>query len=176
MEKVKLGDIELTATQVLRLSLKATTPRHKTEKQFSVADHLIEEPEVLRISCKLFKDSGEYEELLKLYNSKQPVRFTSELYDIEEVVVEEFEVSPAGLNTYDAEITVKAIRRAELKTRIVTFEDPATGTTVETGEEYPGGNTALTPKPISYEDKPTESDGTNWADRAISWLRRRLGI
>jgi len=176
MEKVRLGDIELTATQVLRLSLRATTPRHKTEKQFSVADHIIEEPEALRVSCKLFKDSREYEELLKLYNSKQPVRFTSELYDIEEVVVEEFEVSPAGLNTYDAEITVKAIRRAELKTKPVTFVDPATGVEVETGKESKGGDTALTPKPISYEDKPTEADGTNWAERAINWLRRRLGI
>ena len=170
MEKVRLGDIELTATQVLRLSLRATTPRHKTEKQFSVADHIIEEPEALRVSCKLFKDSSEYEELLKLYNSKQPVRFTSELYDIEEVVVEEFEVSPAGLNTYDAEITVKAIRRAELKTRIVTFEDPATGVKQDTGNEPPGGDTAVTPKQINHQNKPKKEENKSWLESLISWV------
>lgn len=175
-EKVKLGDLELTATQVLRLSLTATIPRHKTEKQFSVADHIVHEPEAVKITCKLIKDTDEYESLLKLYTQRQPFEFSSELYTISEAVIESIEIEPAGLNTYNAEITIKAIKRAELKTRIITFRDPADPNIIhETGEEPKGSDTPQSPKPSEEAKEVEEQEGQNWAEKIINWLGKKLG-
>jgi|GEM_PF-1342800 hypothetical protein len=169
-EIIKLGGVELTATQVLDLSQSAQVPEHRTERQFSVADHIILEPKEFSISVMLFKDSKELEALRKLYESKQLVRFESELEDLDDMVITSFDLSPAGVNAYKAEIRIKQIRRAELKTRVVKFEDPATSAEIETGEEPPGGDTAVSPKEISYQNKPQKEQGKNWLESLISWV------
>lgn len=170
---VKIGEIEITATQVLNLNQSSQVPEHKTERQFSVADHVVNEPKVFSITIILFKDSEEYKALRKLYDDKEPVRFESELGDFDDMVIEQFNISKASLDTFRAVITIKQIRRAELVTRIVTFEDPATGADIETGEEV-GGKTAVDPSENKAPDKPTKEEGENWVEAVLRWVGGRF--
>lgn len=169
MEPIKLGGIELEATQVLDMSQSSKVPEHKTEKQFAIADHVVNEPKEFSITAILFKDSTEYNALRKMYDDKQLIRFESELDDLEDMVITRFNVSVASLDTYRASISIKQIRTAELAIRIVVFEDPATGEDIETGEEQ-GSNTAVAPAENPATDKPVKEEGESWVDSILTWV------
>jgi len=175
---ILIGGKSFKAISVVDLTKDADVPEHKVEEQFSISDHIILKPAEFELELQLFRDEGEVEALLSLYDAKQPTSLTTEFGHYDNMVIKSVRIKESdSQNIAYATVHVKQILKAEARTAAVNLPNVIT----QDESKYPGGNSAVSPLDgwmarhfSNYqEENPPQDEPQSWADYIagfISWL------
>jgi hypothetical protein len=172
MEDVFIAGRKFRAISVINLDQDKTIPEHRTEEQFSIADHVINEPAEFELELQLFKDEGEVDLLKQIIESNTPFELSLELGSYENMLVKShrFRISDSQNIVY-ATLRIKQIRTAAARTAVVTLPDVVT----QAEEDYQGGDAAVTPSSENKADGPEKQENKSWLDSIMDWFGATFG-
>jgi len=172
---ILIGGKMFKAISVVDLTKDADVPEHKVEEQFSVSDHIIFKPAEFEFELQLFKDEGEVESLLSLYEARQPTSLTTEFGHYEDMVIKSVRIRDSDSeNIAYATVHIKQVMKAVAQTATVSLP----GIVTENESNYQGGNSATSPLDgwmVQHfndyqQSSPQQSSWVDYIAGFVSWL------
>lgn len=157
---VLLAGVELVGASVVNLKETATIPKHKTEKQRTISDHVILDPPAFSVSVELFTDEGVTEDgwgtLENLYKAKDLVTLICAMGTYDNLMIRELSVKQDDAkNALHGSITLEGVLIGESEVTEVAL------TLTSSKDDTTSDSSSTSTKSVT--EKPDKVDG--------SWLK-----
>lgn len=168
---VLIGGKSFKAINVVDLTKDADLPEHRVEEQFSISDHIILKPAEFEFELQLFKDEGEVESIMQLYEAKQPLDLVTQFGAYSDMVIKSVRLRDSdSKNIAYATVHIKQIIKAKAKTATVSLPE-----LIPDDSSFKGDNTAKTPQQTTTPTAPEKQENKSWLDSIFDWFDNVFG-